>query len=96
MSFVHMVQIVAESANECDTYLPLCVAEDDGLRDGQCVVQVAQCVQFPLFSLHGHKELLYALQGQLVTATTTHTVTHWVGAHFAKTPQHEKTTVVIL
>lgn len=48
-------------------HLPLGVAEDDGLRDGQRVVQVAQGVKLPLLSLHGHEELLDALQGQLVT-----------------------------
>lgn len=50
------------------TDLPLGVAEDDGLCDGQSVVQVAQRVKLPLLSLHGHKELLYPLQSQLVTA----------------------------
>lgn len=49
--------------------LPLGVAEDDRLRDGERVVQVAQRVKLPLLSLHGHKKLLDALQRQLVTET---------------------------
>lgn len=50
------------------TDLPLGVAEDDGLCDGQSVVQIAQRVKLPLLSLHGDEELLYSLQSQLVTA----------------------------
>ena len=48
------------------THLALGVAEDDGLRDGQRVVQVAQRVKLPLLALHRHKELLDALQGARV------------------------------
>jgi len=51
--------------------LPLSVAEDDGLCDGQRVVQIAQSVKLPLLPLHGDKELLYSLQGQLVTEAET-------------------------
>ena len=42
------------------------VAEDDRLRDGECVVKVAQRVELPLLALDSHKELLDAVQGQLV------------------------------
>ena len=49
-------------------HLSLCVAEDDCLGDGQGVVEVTECVKFPLFLLYGHKELLDALKSQLVTA----------------------------
>mmetsp|Transcript_11725 Transcript_11725/g.20926 ORF Transcript_11725/g.20926 Transcript_11725/m.20926 type:complete len:393 (-) Transcript_11725:493-1671(-) len=42
------------------------VAVDDGLGDGQRLVQVAQRVQLPLLALHRHIELLDALQGELV------------------------------
>lgn len=55
------------SACECGTDLSLGVAEDDRLRDGQCVIQITQCVELPLFSLHSHEELLNALQRQLIT-----------------------------
>lgn len=41
--------------------LSLGVAKDDSLCDGECVVQVTQCVKLPLLSLHCHKELLDAL-----------------------------------
>lgn len=47
--------------------LPLGVAEDDGLGDGQGVVQVTQGVELPLLPLHGNEELLDPLQGQLIT-----------------------------
>lgn len=46
--------------------LPLGVAEDDGLGDGQGVVQVTQGVELPLLPLHGNEELLDPLQGQLI------------------------------
>ena len=48
-------------------HLPLGVTEDDGLGDGQSVVQVTQRVKLPLLSLNSNKELLDALQCQLVT-----------------------------
>ncbi len=50
--------------------LPLGVAEDDGLCDGQSVVQITQSVKLPLLSLHSHEELLYTLQSQLITGGT--------------------------
>ena len=42
------------------------VAEDDGLRDSQRVVQVAQCLELELFSFHSYEKLLDALECQLV------------------------------
>ena len=48
-------------------HLTLGVAEDDGLGDGESVVQVAERVELPLLPLHGYEELLDALQCQLVT-----------------------------
>lgn len=51
----------------CVSDLPLGVAEDDGLCDGQGVVQVTQSVKLPLLSLHSHEELFDPLQSQLVT-----------------------------
>lgn len=47
--------------------LPLGVAEDNGLGDGQGVVQITQSIKLPLLPLHGHKELLDPLQGELIT-----------------------------
>jgi hypothetical protein len=43
-------------------------AVDDGLRDGQRVVQVAQRAELPLLLLHGDVELADALQRELVAA----------------------------
>lgn len=48
-------------------HLSLCVAEDDRLCDGQGVIEVTECVKFPLLLLYGNKELLDALEGQLIT-----------------------------
>ena len=48
-------------------HLALGVAEDDGLGDGQGVVQVTESVELPLLPLNSHEELLDALKGQLVT-----------------------------
>jgi hypothetical protein len=36
------------------------------LGDGQGIVEVAECVELPLFALDGHEELLDAFEGQLV------------------------------
>lgn len=55
------------SVGGCGSDLPLGVAEDDGLGDGQGVVQVTQGVELPLLPLHGNEELLDPLQGQLIT-----------------------------
>ena len=48
-------------------YLAFGVAEDHSLGDSESVIEVAQGVKLPLFSLHSHKELFDTLQGQLVT-----------------------------
>jgi len=37
--------------------LGACVAEDDGLGDGERVVEIAQCVKLPFFLLDRDKEL---------------------------------------
>jgi len=34
------------------------VAEDDSLSDTQCIIQIAQCLQLPIFTLNKYKELL--------------------------------------
>ena len=52
------------------TYLSLGVAEDDGLCDGQRVVEVTQRIKLPLLPLHGHEELLDPLKSQLITRGT--------------------------
>merc|ERR1719346_302337 len=42
------------------------VAIDDSLRDGKRLIQVAECVEFPLLLLDGHVELPDTLQSQLI------------------------------
>ena len=44
--------------------LPAGITEDDGLSDGEGLVQVAQGVQLPLLALHAHVELSDTLEGQ--------------------------------
>ena len=43
-------------------YLLSGVAEDDRLCNGEVLVQVTECVKFPLLFLHVHIELLEAFQ----------------------------------
>jgi hypothetical protein len=47
-------------------YLPLRVAENDCLGDGQGVVEITQGVKLPLFSFHSNKELLDSFQCQFI------------------------------
>mmetsp|Transcript_49830 Transcript_49830/g.115711 ORF Transcript_49830/g.115711 Transcript_49830/m.115711 type:complete len:260 (-) Transcript_49830:164-943(-) len=47
-------------------HLLLGIAEDYGLRDRQCVVEVTECVELPLLAFHCHEELLDAFEGQFV------------------------------
>ena len=49
------------------THLSLCVAENDSLCDGECIIEITECVELPLFFLNCHKELLDSFQGQLIT-----------------------------
>jgi len=42
------------------------VAVYDCLRDGECLVEITECVQLPFFSFHSYVELLNAFQGELV------------------------------
>lgn len=46
---------------------PASVAEDDGLGDGNSLVQIAKSVELPLLLLYRDVELLDTLEGQLVT-----------------------------
>mmetsp|Transcript_21958 Transcript_21958/g.44648 ORF Transcript_21958/g.44648 Transcript_21958/m.44648 type:complete len:289 (-) Transcript_21958:452-1318(-) len=69
-------------------HLPLRIAEDDRLRDGQRVVEVAQRVKLPLLALHRHKELLDALQRQLVALhQDPHRVRHELLRHLQHLPR---------
>ena len=42
------------------------VAEDNGLGDGKCLVQITECLQFPLLALHVDIELLDTFEGELL------------------------------
>ncbi len=46
--------------------LPAGVAVDDGLCDGQSLVQITQCVELPLFAINGDVELLDTFKGELI------------------------------
>lgn len=43
------------------------VAENDCLRDGECIIQIAEGVELPLFLFDRDKVLFQSLEGQLVT-----------------------------
>lgn len=62
--------------------LPTSVAEDDRLRDGEGVVEVAQGVELPLLLLDRDEVLFQALERQLVTFDEdAHGVGHELGGH---------------
>lgn len=59
-----------------------CVAEDDGLGNGESVVQVAQSVEFPVLLLHGDKVLLQSFQRKFVSLDQdSDRVGHELGGH---------------
>ena len=59
-----------------------CVAEDDGLSDGEGVVEIAKGVELPILLLDGDKELLDALERQLVALDEDpDRVRHKLGCH---------------
>lgn len=53
-------------------HLPLGVAEDDSLGDGQRVVEITESIELPFLSFHGHEELFDAFQSQLITENRAH------------------------
>lgn len=58
------------------------VAENDGLGDGDSLVEVRECVEFPLFLLNSNVELLDTLEGKfLLLDQDTDGVTHELGGH---------------
>jgi len=63
------------------TNLSSSVTEDDGLGDRQCIVQVAESVEFPFFLLHRNEELFDTLKRQLVTLDED---ANWVGHEFGR------------
>jgi hypothetical protein len=64
-------------------YLATGVAKDDGLRDGQRIVQIAQRVEFPLLFFNRHKKLFDALESELISLDqNTNRVRHELGGNF--------------
>ena len=58
------------------------VAEDDGLRDGKGIVEIAKGIKLPVLLLDGDEILLQALKGQLVTLDQdTNGIRHELGRH---------------
>jgi len=47
--------------------LPSGIAKDDGLGDGNRLVEITKGVEFPLLLFNGNVELLDTLEGQLIT-----------------------------
>merc|ERR1712087_899012 len=65
------------------------VVVDDGLGDGQGLVQVAQSVQLPLLPLHGDVELADTLQGQLLLFhQDSHRLSHEPGRNLQHLGRH--------
>mmetsp|Transcript_5328 Transcript_5328/g.11651 ORF Transcript_5328/g.11651 Transcript_5328/m.11651 type:complete len:229 (+) Transcript_5328:268-954(+) len=67
ISFLHML---LQPVN-----LTTCVAVNDGLGDGERLVQIAKGVKLPLLTFHGNIKLLDTLKGQLILL---HEDTHWI------------------
>ena len=63
------------------TNLPSGVTEDDGLGDCQCIVQIAESVEFPFLLLHRDEELFDTLKRQLITLDED---ANWVGHEFGR------------
>jgi hypothetical protein len=62
--------------------LAACVAEDDSLCDGECVVQITQRIKLPLLLLNSNEVLLQAFERQLVTLDeNANGVGHEFGGH---------------
>ena len=63
--------------------LPAGVAEDDGLGDGDSLVQIRQSVELPIFLLNSNVELLDTFEGKLVLLDEdTDGVAHELGGNF--------------
>ena len=43
------------------------IAENNGLRDSQRVVKIAESVEFPLFTFDSHEELFDSLERKFIT-----------------------------
>ncbi len=49
------------------SYFLSCIAENNSLGNGEGVIEVAECVEFPLFALNSNEKLLNAFKRQLIT-----------------------------
>jgi hypothetical protein len=59
------------------------VAEDDGLSDGESIVQVAKRIELPLLLLDSDKELFDAFESKLITLDqNADRIGHELGSHF--------------
>lgn len=61
------------------TYLASCVTEDDGLRNCEGVVKVAQRVELPVLLFNGDEELFDPFKCQLITFDED---ANWIGHKF--------------
>ena len=65
------------------------VAEDDGLGDGDGLIQIGQCIQFPLFFLDCDVELLDTFKGELILLDeNADWVAHELGGNFKDVLRH--------
>ena len=65
------------------------VAEDDGLGDGDGLVEIGEGVQFPLLLLDGDEELLDSLEGEFVSLDeNSDRVSHELGGDFENVGGH--------
>lgn len=77
-------ELVGEPVN-----LSSCVAEDDGLGDGDSLIEIRKSVELPFFLLHSNVELLDAFQGQFgFLDEDADWVTHEFGGDFQNILRH--------
>src|ERR1700676_1549965 len=71
------------TAEKCPTYLTPRIAENDGLGDGERVVEITKCVELPVLLFYCYEELLDSFERQLVTFNeNTDRVGHEFCGHF--------------
>lgn len=74
---VHLAHLLRQPVD-----LPPGVTEDDGLRDGEGVVEIAQGLELPFLLLHSHEELLDALERQFIALDqNSDRIVHEFGRH---------------
>lgn len=69
--------------------LSLCVAEDNGLGDGNSLVQITKRIELPVFLFNSDKELLDTFEGELIALDEdTDGVVHERSGHFENFSRH--------